>query len=325
MARQKPLKLIRASAGSGKTFTLTAHYLILLFSGMGKYREILAVTFTNKATAEMKERILSSLKELADSGYATSKFSTILNENYPGLSDAEIRLKASEIYSSILHDYSRFSVSTIDGFVQQLIRSFAFELNLDSGYKLEMNQEKVKDELIKALNIHLENDPDLLEWVTNLAIDRISDGKDWDYQRALKELANEIFKERYYPFQEAMLAMGDEQGNEFNSLREIVGAGIKEFKDAISEQTGTIKKIFNSSGILPDELNQKSRNPLFKLDKILNEDLSHVSSLEKLIDDFEQWPHGSLRDTSGVQTLYDSLNLEIKSLIQFYNEGQRKI
>ncbi|MES3019447.1 MAG: UvrD-helicase domain-containing protein [Bacteroidota bacterium] len=324
MARQKPLKLIRASAGSGKTFTLTAHYLILLFSGTGKYREILAVTFTNKATAEMKERILTSLEELASSGYEKSKFSAILRESYPELSDQDVRSKASEIYSSILHDYSRFSVSTIDGFVQQLIRSFAFELNLDSGYKLEMNQDKVKDELIRALNLHLENDPDLLEWVTNLAIDRISDGKDWDYQRALKDLANEIFKERYYPFQEAMLAMGNEQGKEFNSLREIVGAGIKQFKDAVLEKTGGIKRIFDSSGVVSDELNQKSKHPLFKLEKILNEELSHVTSLEKLVDDFGEWPHGSLSDTSGVQALYDRLNPEIKALSQIYNEGSEQ-
>ncbi|MBC7758225.1 MAG: UvrD-helicase domain-containing protein, partial [Phormidesmis sp. FL-bin-119] len=324
MARQKPLKLIRASAGSGKTFTLTAHYLLLLFSGTGKYREILAVTFTNKATAEMKERILNSLEELANSGYEKSKFSSILKEAYPAFSDQDIRLKASEIYSSILHDYSRFSVSTIDGFVQQLIRSFAFELNLDSGYKLEMNQDKVKDELIKALNLHLENDPDLLEWVTNLAMDRISDGKDWDYQRALKDLADEIFKERYYPFQEAMLAMGDEKGKEFNSLREIVGAGIKQFKDEVLNRIGSIKKVFDASGVLADELNQKSKHPLLKLEKIMNEDLSHISSLEKLIDDFDQWPHGSLSDRSGVQALYDSLNHEIRSLIQFYNKGSEQ-
>jgi ATP-dependent helicase/nuclease subunit A len=321
MPRQKPLKLIRASAGSGKTFTLTAHYLVLLFSGTGKYREILAVTFTNKATAEMKERILSSLEELALYGYERSKFSTVLKENYPDLGDEDIRSKASEIYSSILHDYSRFSVSTIDGFVQQLIRSFAFELNLDSGYKLEMNQEKVKDELIKALNLHLENDPDLLEWVTTLAIDRISDGKDWDYQRTLRDLADEIFKERYYPFQEAMLAMGDEQGKEFNSLRQIVGTGIKEFKDDILDRTTKLKTIFDSSGVLKDELNQKSRHPLFKLEKILADDFTHIPSLEKLVDDFGEWPHGSLKDTSGVQTLYNSLNPEIKALVNFYNES----
>ena len=321
---RKPLRLIRASAGSGKTFALTAHYLVLLFSGVGKYREILAVTFTNKATAEMKERILGSLEELALSGYEHSKFNSILQENYPDISDSEIRLKASEIYSSILHDYSRFSVSTIDGFVQQLIRSFAFELNLDSGYKLEMNQEKVKNELIKALNLHLENDPDLLEWVTNLAIDRISDGKDWDYQRTLKDLANEIFKERYYPFQEAMLAMGDEQGKEFNSLREVVDAGIKEFKNSVLEKTESIKQIFDASGILQDELNQKSRHPLFKLGKILNEDFSHFPALAKLVDNFDQWPHGSLSDTSGVRSLYENLNPDIKILTEFFSTGSEQ-
>jgi ATP-dependent helicase/nuclease subunit A len=321
MSRHKPLKLIRASAGSGKTFSLTAHYLTLLFSGIGKYREILAVTFTNKATAEMKERILSSLEELAESGYKHSKFRGILQENYPELSDQDIRLRASEIYSSILHDYSRFSVNTIDGFVQQLIRSFAFELNLDSGYKLEMNQEKVKDELIKSLNLYLANDRDLLEWVTSLAIDRINDGKDWDYQRTLRDLADEIFKERYYPFQEAMLAMGDEQGNEFNSLRQIVNTGINEFKTDLLSRVQRIKQAFSDSGVLADELNQKSRNPLFKLDKIVNGDIGQIKALEKLVDDFEQWPNSKLSDTSAVQSLYERLNPEIKELTTFYSEG----
>ncbi|MFA6947185.1 MAG: UvrD-helicase domain-containing protein, partial [Pedobacter sp.] len=102
MPQQKALKLVRASAGSGKTFALTAHYLVLLFSGKGKYREILAVTFTNKATAEMKERILGALEELARTGYEKSKFSTILKQNYPEMGNQEMRVKASGIYGSIL-------------------------------------------------------------------------------------------------------------------------------------------------------------------------------------------------------------------------------
>ena len=213
MPQQKALKLVRASAGSGKTFALTAHYLTLLFSGKGKFREILAVTFTNKATAEMKERILGALEELASHGFEKSKFAGVLKESFPDLTDQEVKTKASQIYSSILHDYSRFSVSTIDGFVQQLIRSFAFELNLDSGYKLELKIDKVKAELVEALNSRLEQDAELLQWVSNLAIERINDNKDWDYRRSLKDLASEIFKERYFTFQEAMDAMGDEQAN----------------------------------------------------------------------------------------------------------------
>lgn len=321
MSQQKALKLVRASAGSGKTFALTAHYLVLLFSGKGKYREILAVTFTNKATAEMKERILGALEELARFGFEKSKFSTILKENYPKLSDQEVKARASEIYAGILHDYSRFSVSTIDGFVQQLIRSFAFELNIDSGYKLEMNQEKVKDELVAALNLQLEKDSELLDWVTGLAIDRISDGYDWDYNRALKELANEIFKERYYPFQEAMQAMGPEQTKEFNGLRNQIKKGIKTFSEEIIERTKSIEKFFDASGIESKDLGGKTNNPLLKLDKIIQGDLAKIEALRKLLNDFDQWPNRALKDTSQVEHLYEQINPLLAQLIAYYDEG----
>jgi ATP-dependent exoDNAse (exonuclease V) beta subunit len=321
MSREKPLKLVRASAGSGKTFALTAHYLVLLFSGKGKYREILAVTFTNKATAEMKERILGSLEELARFGFEKSKFRTILKENYPDLTDQEVKDRASEIYAGILHDYSRFSISTIDGFVQQLIRSFAFELNIDSGYKLEMNQEKVKDELVVALNLQLEKDPELLEWVTGLAIERINDGHDWDYNRALKELAKEIFKERYFPFQEAMQAMGTEQTKEFNALRNQIKKGIKTFNDEIIELAGKLEKLFDASGIDPKDLYKKTYNPLLRLDKIIQGDLTKVEPLRKLLNNFDHWPNSALKDTSQIERLYDEINPLLALLMGYYDEG----
>ena len=316
---QQPLKLLRASAGSGKTFNLTLHYLTLLFSGPGKYKEILAVTFTNKATAEMKERILGALQAIAKG--EPSDFKPLLKESYPELSDQDIKARAQQIYSNILHDFGRFSVSTIDGFVQKVIRSFAFELNLDSGYKLEMNHDKVKEELVKALNLQMEADPELLEWVTALAIDRISDGKDWNYQRALKDLANEIFKERYYPFQEAMLLMGEDRSTEFNALKQTITSGIKVFNKTLSDQAADLKYIFDLSGILPEELARKSVNPLFKLDKILNEDYTGLPALSVMVDDFDQWPHASLKDTSGVRQLYDELNPGLKKMVAFYQEG----
>lgn len=321
MPQQKALKLVRASAGSGKTFALTAHYLVLLFSGKGKYREILAVTFTNKATAEMKERILGALEELSHTGYKKSKFSFVLKENYPDLTDQDVRIKASEIYSGILHDYSRFSVSTIDGFVQQLIRSFAFELNLDSGYKLEMNHEKVKEELVMALNLQMEKDPKLLEWVSNLAVEQIDDGKDWDYQRALKALADEIFKERYYPFQEAMQAMGDDQIKEFDALRNQINKGIRTFKKEIIDKTLEIKELFDASGLELNDLKDKSRNPLNKLQKVIDEDFDQLPALDKLVNDFEQWPHNTLKDTSAVMQLYDTINPLLAALLSYYHEG----
>lgn len=321
MSSPKALKLVRASAGSGKTFALTAHYLVLLFSGRGKYREILAVTFTNKATAEMKERILGSLEELARYGLEKSKFSTILKENYPDLVDQEVKVRASEIYAGILHDYSRFSISTIDGFVQQLIRSFAFELNIDSGYKLEMNQEKVKDELVMALNLQLEKDPELLDWVTGLAIDRINDGKDWDYNRSLKELANEIFKERYFPFQEAMQVMGTEQTKEFNALRNQIKKAIKTFNEEIIEYTRKIAQLFDVSGVQSKDLKSMTNNPLLKLDRLILGDFKILESLRKLLNDYEQWPNRALKDTSSIESLFNEINPLLVQLIGYYDEG----
>jgi ATP-dependent exoDNAse (exonuclease V) beta subunit len=135
----QPLKILQASAGSGKTFSLTAHYLTLLLSGENKYREILAVTFTNKATEEMKSRILEVLHGFASGDEKFDSYRDIILKANPSLDAVSLKEKSDKIYRKILHDYSRFSVSTIDGFVQKVIRGFAFELGLDAGYSLEMN------------------------------------------------------------------------------------------------------------------------------------------------------------------------------------------
>lgn len=127
------LTIYSASAGSGKTYKLTGIYLTSLFRSRFNYRRILAVTFTNKATAEMKARILDNLHKLAVGE----------NSDYlPGLVKAAnkteewIRIEAKEILHSILHDFSRFSVSTIDSFFQKILRSFAREIGLHSGFKI---------------------------------------------------------------------------------------------------------------------------------------------------------------------------------------------
>ena len=166
-----PLKILKASAGSGKTFSLALHYLILLLSGEKKYREILAITFTNKATAEMKSRILSVLEALATNNSSekdnSGGYRQRILEAYPQWDADTLRIQAAAVYRSILHDYSRFSVSTIDGFTQKIIRGFTFELGIDSGYKLEMNIRKVKADLVHRLNQLLDDRPDLLQWITD--------------------------------------------------------------------------------------------------------------------------------------------------------------
>ena len=126
------LTIYSASAGSGKTHQLTGIYLEKLFRSRLSYRRILAVTFTHKATAEMKDRILNELDKLAG-GRPSAYLSDISAST--GKSEAIIRKEAGEILSSILHDYSRFSVSTIDSFYQKIVRAFARDIGLHSGFE----------------------------------------------------------------------------------------------------------------------------------------------------------------------------------------------
>ncbi|TZF82057.1 AAA family ATPase [Pedobacter sp. BS3] len=317
----KPLKLLQASAGSGKTFSLTAHYLTLLFSGETKYREILAVTFTNKATEEMKTRILEVLKELAK-GNATdgliNEMRRIILEAHPELNPQTLQLQADRIYRRILHDYGRFSVSTIDGFVQKVIRSFAFELGLDTGYALEMNFDKVKNELADRLDKQLDTNPGLLQWIINLAQDRIQNDKSWNYRRELTDLAGEIFKERYQPFEKAMepLMKAGKMDELFTTYSDLTRQAIREFEEQVHRLAVDAAKTAELATANIDSLKGKSRSPLFNLQKIADGDLAKTESLSRLIDQPDEWfKPGS--DTS----VYDTLNPQLKQLYEYYTQN----
>lgn len=108
-----------------------------------------------------------------------------------------LKLKADKVYRRILHDYSRFAVSTIDGFVQKVIRGFAFELGLNADYTLEMNYDKVKNELVEKLDESLNHNQQLLQWIIDLALERIGDNKSWNYKAELMNLISEVFKDSY--------------------------------------------------------------------------------------------------------------------------------
>lgn len=124
------LTVYKASAGSGKTFRLAAEYIKLVIADPQSYKKILAVTFTNKATAEMKGRILDELKSIAD-GNKTPMFEIVAEETQ--IKSETIPNRAKKALSNILHDYSRFSVSTIDSFVQRIIQALLWEIGQQGG------------------------------------------------------------------------------------------------------------------------------------------------------------------------------------------------
>ena len=196
------LSIYKASAGSGKTFRLTGEFLNLIFKFPENYRRILAVTFTNKATAEMKARILNELNILAkgqQSAYAHS-----LNKEY-GFSDTELQYRAKKILSFLLHDFSKFSVSTIDKFFQKIIRAFVREIGIQPGYSIELNQNEVLAKVTDELLLEIDTNLDLQKWLSGLASEKIEKGEKWDFKDDIKKLAGEILKEEFLAFDQDLI------------------------------------------------------------------------------------------------------------------------
>lgn len=313
---QKPLKILQASAGSGKTFSLTAHYLTLLFDNELKYREVLAVTFTNKATEEMKSRILSVLRSLALGEKSAAIFKEMILQAHPALNPEMLQERAHQIYRRILHDYSRFAINTIDGFVQQVIRSFTFELGLDAGYKLEMNLDKVKQSLADKLNERLDEKPELLQWIISLALDRVGDNKSWNYRRELLDLTGEIFKERFQPFENALKEL--DSATLFPDLMKLTRARIAYFEEAFKILGADALQVWEKSGVQLEELKGKSRHPFSKLIKLAAGDHAVFIDLKKLIDNPEEYQKGG-NLTASVAGLYNQINPVLLDLQDFFS------
>jgi len=185
-------KILNASAGSGKTYQLAYKYVHDVVEQPMLYRHILAVTFTNKATEEMKSRILKEIHLLA-SGEESSYLETLCRELK--LDAATVRKRAAEVRSKILHDYSHFTVLTIDTFFQRILRAFIKELGLDLNYNVEIETASVLTKSTDALVEQITVDKKLLHWLTAFVQERIDDGEKWDVRSSILSLGQELFKE----------------------------------------------------------------------------------------------------------------------------------
>jgi len=192
------LHIYRASAGSGKTFRLTMEYLKLALKEESAYQNILAVTFTNKATTEMKYRVMQELNLLGN-GENTPYRSLLVNET--NLSDSDITVKAKRCLKNILHNYTRFSITTIDKFFQRVISSFNRELGIHVSYQIEIDENRMLQDSVDSLLSSVEPGSELINWLKTFAKEKIQEGGGWKLKKDIfslgKNIGNEKFKEYY--------------------------------------------------------------------------------------------------------------------------------
>jgi ATP-dependent exoDNAse (exonuclease V) beta subunit len=188
------LYIYKASAGSGKTEVLVATYLGLALRDPLHFRKILAITFTNRATQEMKQRILASLHSMAQGNY--TPMGRKLCERY-GWRAEGLQLRAKLVYTQILHHYDYFSVSTIDSFFQVVVRNFARELSLPYRFKIETDYKQLLDKIVVSVMEKTGEDAQLRQWLTEFANHYLLVGKPWRPEKALKGLGAELFTEQF--------------------------------------------------------------------------------------------------------------------------------
>lgn len=196
------LTIYKSSAGSGKTYTLVLEYLKIVIVEPLAYRHVLAVTFTNKATEEMKVRIIDTLSRLATHSDADlqndsvwQKLNQFLLEK--GRSELSVSLQARKVLELILNDYSNFSVSTIESFFQRIVRAFARELNIPLGYDVEMKQDLVLQRVVSSLLMDAGNKENLTRLLEGFLERNLEEEKNWHVEVEIKALGSEIFKERF--------------------------------------------------------------------------------------------------------------------------------
>jgi ATP-dependent exoDNAse (exonuclease V) beta subunit len=310
------LKIYRASAGSGKTFTLTREFLFLLFENPLNYAYTLAVTFTNKATGEMKGRILEKLYQLSMG--TTNDYVEELMTKFK-LNEKQVRQRAGVLLSYLLHDFSNFSVSTIDSFFQRIIRSFAREAGLESGFKIELNAASILQKAIDHLlmKVDLPEYNHLKNWLVQFAEQKLNQGKSWNLSNDLNKLGNEIFNELFQlESRQILLTISNKEWmqNYLNELQQIIHSFEKRIMAIGEEGSSMIVK----SGLSYDDFTGKSRTPLkyFEKLKTINNPEPGPSVL-KLIDEPEKWGRkdNSPHINQQIEILFPHLNKLLKQAL----------
>jgi ATP-dependent exoDNAse (exonuclease V) beta subunit len=196
---QKPaFSIYDASAGSGKTYTLVKEYLkiILLSKKPDAYRNILAITFTNKAVHEMKSRVVESLSEFAKENPSDKALKLMQDiQAETGLSLNAITEKAKSIIKNLIHNYAAFDISTIDKFTHKVIRAFAHDLNLPITFEVSLDTENLLTEAVDAIIAEAGNDEELTKLLVDFTMEKTDDDKSWDVSRDIMETGKMILNE----------------------------------------------------------------------------------------------------------------------------------
>ena len=269
MLQAGDFKIYNASAGAGKTYTLVKEFLSLLLTNESDYHfeHILAITFTNKAAGEMKERIIETLEEIAKNPNPKENQYILELASELNLKPEIINTKAYNILIAILHNYSKFSISTIDKFNLRLMKSFAQDLGLSMNFDVEMNTNEIINESVDLLYSKIGEDEKLTQTMIKIALDNMDENKSWDIRKTLSSDTSDISNDRHLQDLEKLKNISLD---EFIRYRKVIFDDIKTLKDGLITIGNEFFELLANNGISANELPGKSRGIAAFFQKLKN-------------------------------------------------------
>ena len=314
----------KSSAGSGKTFTLVKEYIRLVLTDPGKFRHILAITFTNKAANEMKQRILQTLKEIAEP------------DLYPGSASVKIMLpeitatsempgdvlseNAKTVITKILHNYSEFAVSTIDSFMHRVIKSFAFDLHIPMDFEVEMEERDLLRKIVDALISRAGTEEQITKFLVEFTRSKADDEKNWNIELDLFNVAGMLLKEDSKPYIDQLkkLSLAD-----FTAIIKFLQQWVTKFETRVKKIGQQMLDLINSRGIPHTVFFYGNQGIAKYFENMANGDLDKAepnTRVKKTVEE-DRWTSGSADadDIAAIDDIKDQLTAgyeEIQTLFE---------
>lgn len=315
----------KSSAGSGKTYTLVREYLSIALgsSNSERYKNILAITFTNKAASEMKDRVTTYLKAFCNpeniNGGEALMFDNLKKEL--NITDEQLKERAFKMLQSILHNYSDFNITTIDKFILKIIRSFSFDLQLPYNFEVELDSDSLLNQAIDNLLSEAGKERQLTSFLVNYIKQLAQDDESWNIQTSLLKVASAAMNEEALPHLNQIKNLNL---NDFSRIKENIRKEINIYEQFIERTFNKGRDKLEQSGIFPDQLKGKTKSNIWayfhkKINNIFFEERA-ANNYFKYIDN-EDWCSKGFENS-----LPSKIQNELKNIfyeIEDYKEEKR--
>jgi len=317
MSQLNYFKIYNASAGTGKTFNLVKDYIVLLLKSdnISLYKNILAVTFTNKAVNEMKHRIINLLVNYTNSNSIDPAITDIIKKE-TGLNEDEIFIKSSKILKNILKNYASFEISTIDKLTQKIVRGFTYELGIDSKYEVEIDQNEILEKAVDKLISKIEIDNSYFSEIIDFSFEKTDDDKSWDITKDLQNISKLLLSENNYNQLELIKGLNP---SDFKNSKKILKSSIKNLKKETTKLAEKALVLIKKNNLNEDCFSRKTLPNHFKKISAENYERLYTNQLEKNLNG------GTLHSSKASEQDILRINEIRNELFQIYKDCKKSI